>query len=253
MTLSIDLSGKVAIVTGGGRGIGRAVAVSLADAGADVCVTARTAAEIEATAQAVRERGRKALAVAGDATRAAVAAEVVARTVAELGGLHILVNNAGMELPKALLDTTEDEYDRVMDTNVKTMVLFTQAAGPHLIAQRFGRVVNIASVGAFVAAPGQAIYHASKAAVAHLTKATAIEWARHGITVNAVAPGWVRTELIRHLLDDPAMLDRYTKAIPLRRIAEAEEIGPLVAFLSSGHAAYMTGSVVVVDGGLMIP
>jgi NAD(P)-dependent dehydrogenase (short-subunit alcohol dehydrogenase family) len=111
----------------------------------------------------------------------------------------------------------------------------------------------MASVGAFVAAPNQAIYHASKAAVAHLTKATAIEWARHGIIVNAVAPGWVRTELIRHLLDDQAMLSAYTKAIPMRRIAEPEEIGPLVAFLCSDLASYMTGSVVVVDGGLMIP
>jgi 2-deoxy-D-gluconate 3-dehydrogenase len=140
-----------------------------------------------------------------------------------------------------------------MDTNVKSMVLFTRAAGPYLIAQRFGRVVNVASVGAFVAAPNQAIYHASKAAVAHLTKAMAIEWARYGITVNAVAPGWVRTELIRHLLDDPTMLAAYTKAIPMRRIAEPEEIGPLVAFLCSDLSSYMTGSVVVVDGGLMIP
>jgi NAD(P)-dependent dehydrogenase (short-subunit alcohol dehydrogenase family) len=253
MAIDIDLSGRIATVTGAGRGIGRAVALNLAKAGADVCATARNVGEIEQTARMVRETGRRALTVAGDATQSAVAAEVVARTVADLGGLHILVNNAGMELPKPLIETTEDEYNRVMDTNVKSMVLFTQAAGPHLIAQRFGRIVNMASVGAFVAAPNQAIYHASKAAVAHLTKATAIEWARHGITVNAVAPGWVRTELIRHLLDDEAMLNAYIKAIPMRRIAEPEEIGPLVAFLCSDLAGYMTGSVVVVDGGLMIP
>lgn len=253
MAIDIDLSGRIAIVTGAGRGIGRAVALKLAKAGADVCATARSLEEIEQTARMVRETGRRALTVAGDATRSAVAAEVVARTVADLGGLHILVNNAGIELPKPLIETTEDEYNLVMDTNVKSMVLFTQAAGPHLIAQRFGRIVNMASVGAFVAAPNQAIYHASKAAVAHLTRATAIEWARHGITVNAVAPGWVRTDLIRHLLDDEAMLSAYTKAIPMRRIAEPEEIGPLVAFLCSDLAGYMTGSVVVVDGGLMIP
>jgi 2-deoxy-D-gluconate 3-dehydrogenase len=253
MAIDIDLSGRIAIVTGAGRGIGRAVALKLAKAGADVCTTARSLEEIEQTARMVRETGRRALTVAGDATRSAVAAEVVARTVADLGGLHILVNNAGIELPKPLIETTEDEYNLVMDTNVKSMVLFTQAAGPHLIAQHFGRIVNMASVGAFVAAPNQAIYHASKAAVAHLTRATAIEWARYGITVNAVAPGWVRTELIRHLLDDEAMLSAYTKAIPMRRIAEPEEIGPLVAFLCSDLADYMTGSVVVVDGGLMIP
>ena len=253
MGIEIDLSGRVAIVTGGGRGIGRAVTLSLAKAGADVCVTARSVDELEETARMVRESRRRALTVAGDATQSAVAVEVVGRTIAHLGGLHILVNNAGMELPKPLIETTEDEYDRMMDTNVKSMVLFTQAAGPHLIAQRFGRIVNMASVGAFVAAPNQAIYHASKAAVAHLTKATAIEWARYGITVNAVAPGWVRTELIRHLLHDQAMLSGYTKAIPMRRIAEPDEIGPLVAFLCSDLASYMTGSVVVVDGGLMIP
>ena len=179
----------------------------------------------------VRETRRKAQTVAGDATQSAIATEVVDRTIAHLGGLHILVNNAGMELPKPLIETSEDEYDRVMNTNVKSMVLFTQTAGRHLIAQRFGRIVNMASVGAFVAAPNQEIYHASKAAVAHLTKATAIEWARYGITVNAVAPGWVRTELIRHLLDDQTMLSGYTKAIPMRRIAEPEEIAPLVALV----------------------
>lgn len=253
MALEIDLSGKVALVTGGGRGIGRTVAVGLARAGADVCVTARTAPEIEETVRMVEACGGRAIAVAGDAATPAVAPAVVAETLSRLGGLHILVNNAGIELPKPLLETTEDEYDRVMDTNVKSMVLFSRAAAAHLIAQRYGRVVNMASVGAFVAAPNQAIYHASKAAVAHLTRAMAIEWARHGITVNAVAPGWVRTELIRHLLDDEAMLSRYAKAIPLRRIAEPEEMAPIVAFLASDLATYMTGSVVVADGGLMIP
>lgn len=253
MTVEIDLSGKVAIVTGAGRGIGKAIALRLAEAGADVCVTARTVAEIEATAQGVRQIGRAAVAVQGDATDAIAVAEVVGKTITALGGLHILVNNAGMELPKPLLDTTEAEYNRVMDTNVKSMVLFTQAVGPHLIRQRYGRIVSIASVGAFVAAPNQAIYHASKAAVAHLTKATAIEWARHNITVNSVAPGWVRTELIKHLLTNDKKLGRYTRAIPLRRVAEPDDIAPLVAFLCSGLAGYMTGSVVVIDGGLMIP
>jgi NAD(P)-dependent dehydrogenase (short-subunit alcohol dehydrogenase family) len=122
MSLAIDLSGRVAIVTGGGRGIGQAVALALAEAGADVCVTARTVAEIEETAEMVRDRGRKSIAVPGDATWSAVAAEIVAKTIVDLRGLHILVNNASMELPKPLIDTTEDEYDRVMATNVKSLV-----------------------------------------------------------------------------------------------------------------------------------
>ncbi len=253
MAINIDLAGKTALVTGAGRGIGRAIAVGLAEAGADVCVTARTVAEIDETAAQIRSLGRSALAVPADATDGEAVVRVVERVVAEFGGLQILVNNAGMDLAKPLIDTDEDGYDRVMDTNVKSMFLFTRAAGAHMIAQRYGRVVNMASVGAYVAAPNQAIYHASKAAVAHLTKATAIEWARHNITVNAVAPGWVRTELIRHLSDDEEKLGRYLKAIPLRRLGEPEEIAPMVAYLASDLAAFMTGSVVVIDGGLMIP
>ena len=136
---------------------------------------------------------------------------------------------------------------------MKSMFLFTKAVGPHFIAQKFGRIVNMASVGAFVAAPNQSIYHVSKAAVAHFTKAMAIEWARHHIHINAVAPGWVRTELIQHLLDDPKMLRRYLKPIPLRRLGQPEEIAPMVAFLCSDLSSFMTGTVVVIDGGLMIP
>jgi 2-deoxy-D-gluconate 3-dehydrogenase len=253
MAIDIDLEGKVALVTGAGRGIGRAIAIGLAEAGANVCVTARTEVEIDETAEKVRGLGRSALAVPADATDGRAVNAVIEQTIAALGGLQILVNNAGIDLPKPLLDIDEDGYDRVMDTNVKSMFLFTRAAGPHMIAQRYGRVINMASVGAFVAAPNQAIYHASKAAVAHLTKATAIEWARHNITVNAVAPGWIRTELIRHLSDDEEKLGRYLKTIPLRRLGEPKEIAPLVAYLASDLAAFMTGSVVVIDGGLMIP
>jgi NAD(P)-dependent dehydrogenase (short-subunit alcohol dehydrogenase family) len=253
MAIAIDLQGKVAIITGAGRGIGRAIALSLARAGAAVCVTARTQAQIEGTADQVRRFGCPALSVQSDAIDADSVTRVVERTVSELGGLHILVNNAGMELPKPLLDTTEEEFETVMAVNLKSLFLFTKAAGPHFIAQKCGRVVNMASVGGFVAAPNQAIYHASKAAVAHFTKATAIEWARHNINVNAVAPGWIRTELVSHLIEDKEMLQRYLKSIPMRRLGEPEEIGSLVAYLCSDLSSFMTGSVVVIDGGLMIP
>jgi NAD(P)-dependent dehydrogenase (short-subunit alcohol dehydrogenase family) len=253
VSLEINLSGKVALVTGAGRGIGKAIALALARAGANVCVTARTESEINKTAAEIRQIGRSALAIPADAKDADAVADVVAETVAELGGLHILVNNAGMEMPKSLMNTSEVDYDTVMNTNVKSMFLFTKAAGAHFIVQKYGRIVNLASVGSFVAAPGQAIYHASKAAVAHLTKATAIELARYNINVNAVAPGWIRTDLIKHLLDDETTLKAYVKAIPLRRLGESEEIAPLVTYLCSDLAAYMTGSVIVIDGGLMIP
>ena len=251
--MEISLEGRVAIVTGGGRGIGREIAIRLAQAGADVCVTARTAAQLDETASLMSTFGIRSLAIAADATDPRDVGRVVERTISELGGLHILVNNAGAELAKPLMETSLEEYTLNLDSNVKTTFLFTQSAGHHLIAQKYGRIVNIASVAAFVAAPNQAIYHASKAAVAQFTRATAIEWARYGINVNAVAPGWIRTELISHMLDDEEMLSRYLKAIPLRRLGEPEEIAFLVAFLCSDLASFMTGSIVVVDGGLTIP
>ncbi|MEN6375110.1 MAG: glucose 1-dehydrogenase [Smithella sp.] len=253
MAIEIALSGKVALVTGAGRGIGKAIALALAKAGADVCVTARTESQINQTAEEIRQMGRKALAVPADATNAAAVASVVEKTVAELGGLQILVNNAGMEMPKTLMETSEAEYNTVMDTNVKSMFLFTKAACTHLIAQKYGKIVNVASVGAYIAAPGQAVYHASKAAVAHLTKATAMEMVRYNINVNAVAPGWIRTELIKHLLENEAMLNKYLKGIPMRRLGEPEDVAPLVAFLCSDMASYITGTVMFVEGGITIP
>jgi NAD(P)-dependent dehydrogenase (short-subunit alcohol dehydrogenase family) len=253
VAIQVDLEGRVAIVTGGGRGIGRAIALALAEAGADVCVSARTASQIEETAELVSSMGRKALPIPADATDPEGAQVVVQRTVAELGGLHILVNNAGMEMPKPLLDTSLADYELVMDTNLKTAFLFTQAVGPYLIAQKYGRIVNLASIASFIAGPNQAVYHASKAAVAHFTRAMAIEWARYGINVNAIAPGWIRTELIAHLLENEEMLNRYLKGVPLRRLGEPQEIAPLVAYMCSDLASFMTGSVVVIDGGCMIP
>jgi len=253
MSIAIDLSGKVALVTGAGRGIGRAIALALAEAGADVAVTARTESQLAETADLVRSKGRAAAVLPADAVDGTAVQKVVDGTIAELKGLHILVNNVGMELPKALLDTTEADYDLVMNTNLKSMFLFTRAAGPHLVAQKYGRVVNNSSVAAFVAGPNQSVYHASKAAVAHFTRAMAIEWAKHNIAVNSVAPGWIRTSLIAHMLADEEMLTRYLKPIPMRRLGEPEEIAPMVAYLCSDLASFMTGSVVVVDGGLMVP
>lgn len=253
MAIEIDLSGKVALVTGAGRGIGKAIAVALAQAGADVCVTARTESQINNTASEIRAKGRSALAIPADATNEDAVLDIVANTIAKLGDLHILINNAGMDLPKPLMATDVGEYDMVMNTNVKSMFLFTKAATSHFISRKYGRIVNVASVGAFIAAPGQAVYHASKAAVAHLTKASAIELARYNINVNAVAPGWIRTELISHLLEDETTLSKYIKGIPLRRLGDTTDIAPSVTFLCSDLASYMTGSIVVIDGGLMIP
>jgi 2-deoxy-D-gluconate 3-dehydrogenase len=252
MAIDIDLYGKVALVTGAGRGIGRAVAVSLAEAGADVCVTARTESQIVETAEIIRAMGRFALALPADAVDGKAVSDVVTGTIEKLGGLHLLINNAGTDFFRPLLEVSEAEYDRLMAVNVKSMFLFTRAAGRYFVQQKSGAVVNMASVGAYVAAPYQSVYHASKAAVAHFTKAMAIEWARYNIRVNAVAPGWIRTDLIKDLLQDKNKLERYVQAIPQRRLGEPDEIAPLVAFLCSDLSAYMTGAVVVIDGGLMI-
>ena len=253
MAIQINLEGKVALVTGGGRGIGRAIALALAEAGADVCVTARTERQIQETAEMIRKMGRSALPVSADATDAAAVSSIVNKTIRELGGLNILINNAGIALTKPLLDFSETDYDQVMAINMKSMFHFTKAVGAHLVSQRSGCVVNITSVGAFVAAANQAIYHASKAAVAHFTKAMAIEWARYNIRVNAVAPGWIRTKMTADLQKNQEKLSRYLKNIPLRRLGEPSEIASLVPFLCSDLASFMTGAVVVVDGGLMIP
>jgi NAD(P)-dependent dehydrogenase (short-subunit alcohol dehydrogenase family) len=252
MSLEINLEGKVAIVTGAGRGIGRSVAVALAKAGADICVTARTEEQINQTAELVRSQNRKAVAVSADAAVASSVEGVVEKTIAELGGVHLLINNAGVLLPKSLLETSEAEFDRVMDTNVKSMFHFTKTVGPHFISNNYGRIVNIASVGAFIAAPSRSTYHTSKGAVVMFTKSMAIEWARHNILINAVAPGYIETDIISHISSDETKLSQYLKAIPLRRLGKVEEMAQLVAFLCSDLASYMTGSVVVADGGLLI-
>lgn len=251
--IAVDLAGKTAVVTGAGRGIGRAVALELARAGADVCLTARTEAQVRETAKLVEELGRRASVALGDASRPETANEVVEKAINDLGGLDILVNNAGMEMMKPLMEAEPGDFDRVMATNVKSMMLFTQAAGRRMIEQKSGRIVNMASTGAFIAGPGQSLYHASKAACAHFTRAMAIEWARFNIMVNAVAPGWINTGLISHLTSDPDKLERRLKAVPMRRLGEPVEVARVAAFLCSDLAGYMTGSVVVVDGGLMIP
>jgi NAD(P)-dependent dehydrogenase (short-subunit alcohol dehydrogenase family) len=251
--IEIDLTGRAALVTGGGRGIGRAIALALAQAGADVMVTARTEEQLAETVRGVRALGRRGAMFAGDASLPQTAGAAVEMAVTELGGLDILINNAGMEMMKPLLDATPADFDRVMEVNVKSMMLFTQAAGRRMIERKSGRIVNLASTGSFIAGPNQSLYHASKAACAHFTRAVAIEWARYNVTVNAIAPGWINTDLISQLTSDPDKLDRYVKNIPLRRLGEPADVASVVLFLCSDLAAYMTGSVVIVDGGLMIP
>jgi 2-deoxy-D-gluconate 3-dehydrogenase len=249
VSLTIDLTGRVAIVTGASRGIGRAIAVALAGAGADVALGARTAADLDQTADAVRALGRKAIAVPTDVTVAAEVERLVERTVGELGGLDVLINNSGIGEPHAALDTTEEVWDRHLDVNAKGTFLCCQAAARHMLARGAGKIVNVTSIFALKGVPNYAAYSASKAAVVGLTKALAIEWARGGVQVNALAPGYVATEINAEARADPDRRAGLVRAVPARRIAEPDEIGPLVVYLASPASDYVTGSVLTFDGG----
>ncbi|NPV92068.1 MAG: glucose 1-dehydrogenase [Firmicutes bacterium] len=250
MALTIDLSGKVAVVTGGGRGIGRAIALELAKAGADVAVAARTEAQIEETRDAIRREGRRSIAVRLDVTDKSAVGAMMDEVVSTLGGLHILVNNAGVARPNPLLEYREEDWDLVMNTNIKGMYLCTQAAGKYMIPQRYGKIINLASTGGEMAGPYNAAYHASKAAAILFTKSVALEWIRYNINVNAIGPGFVSTELFESFASEK-LRESLKRAIPIRRFAEPEEIGPLAVFLASDLSGYMVGEHVIIDGGLI--
>lgn len=249
MSFSLDLTGRVAVVTGASRGIGRAVAVALAEAGADVALAARHVADLEDTARLVRKTGRRALAVSTDVAVAGDVEQLMARTVAELGGLDVLVNNSGIGEPHLALDTTEEIWDRHLDVNAKGTFLCCQAAAHHMVSQGSGKIINVTSIFALKGVPNYAAYSASKAAVVGLTRALAVEWARDGLSVNAVAPGYLATDINAEARADPNRLARLVGSVPVGRVGEPEEIGPLIVYLASAASDYMTGAVLTFDGG----
>jgi NAD(P)-dependent dehydrogenase (short-subunit alcohol dehydrogenase family) len=245
-----SLRGKVALVTGASRGIGREIALALAGAGADVALAGRDTGRLDGVAGEVRALGRTALPVATDVTDRAHVENLVARTVAELGGLDVVVNNSGVVSSVPLLEVTDEEWDRVLDTNLRGVFLVTRAAGRHLVEQGSGKVVNIASNFAFKGVAGHAAYCASKAAVVAFTRTMAVEWARHGVQVNALAPGYVATDLNADVRSDADAEARIVRSVPARRMGRADEMGPWVVLLASSASDYMTGETVTIDGGL---
>jgi 3-oxoacyl-[acyl-carrier protein] reductase len=242
------LAGKVAIVTGAGQGIGRAIALGLAAAGAKVAVNSATEANSSAVAEAIRAAGGEAIAVAGDVASAEFCQKLVDETVAKLGGLHILVNNAGITRDGLLMRMKDEDWERVIDTNLKSAFLLTRAACRPLMKNRWGRIVNITSIVGVIGNPGQANYCASKAGMIGLTKSVAKELASRNVTVNAIAPGFIRTRMTDELNEEQksALLGQ----IPAGRFGEPEDIAGMTTFLCTDAAAYITGQVIEVTGGL---
>jgi NAD(P)-dependent dehydrogenase (short-subunit alcohol dehydrogenase family) len=249
------LHGQVAIVTGAGRGLGKAIALGLAQAGTDVVLAARTVAECERVADAVRELGQRALALRTDVTRRDDCIGMVAATLEEFGRLDILVNNAGISVAKAALDVDEEDVERVTATNFKGLFFCCQAAARAMIQGDGGRIINIASTAGHLIRPGVppvAVYGATKAAVIHLTRALAVEWVDYGIRVNAIAPGFFASPANEQMRSDPALLAAYMLTTPMGRVgAGADIVGP-VLFLASDASAFMTGQTLFVDGGRTI-
>ena len=251
MTVKFDLSEKVAIVTGAGRGIGRAIAKGLAGAGAAVVLASRTADQLTAVAEEIKAAGGKALAVPTDLTDAAAIDQLAAETVKAFGRIDILVNNAARSFLRGLLELREDGWDKVFNTNVKAVWLLSRAVARTMIEQKSGRIINITTVGAEKAELGMAAYGTSKAALKMLTRCMAREWAAFGIQVNAVGPGLTRTAFSQPIWSNPDIAKHVTSQLPMGRIAEPEEIVPAVLFLASDGASYMTGETIYVDGGAL--
>lgn len=242
------LSGKVALVTGAGQGIGRAIAEALAEAGADVAVNSASQKNSDAAAEAVAAKGVRSLALPGDVADPAVCAGMVDRATKELGGLHILVNNAGVTRDTLLMRMKDEDWDAVLDTNLKSAFLLSRAASRPLMKNRWGRIINITSIVGIIGNPGQANYCASKAGMIGLTKSLAKELASRNIQVNAVAPGFIQTRMTDELNDEQK--GALMAQIPAARFGKPEDIAGIVRFLCTDEASYITGQVIEVTGGL---
>jgi len=249
---AFSLAGRRALVTGGSRGLGAAFARALGQAGADVAILARDPAANAAAVAALAGDGIRVHAVSADLTRGVELEQAVGSVIDHLGGLDVLVNNAGTVIHKSALETSDDEWAAVFDLNVKAVWGASVMAARHMIDHGGGSIINIGSMsGLIVNRPQhQASYNASKAAVHHLTKSLAAEWAPYGIRVNAVAPGYVKTELAP--VDRPELRRMWIEDAAQQRYALPEEIAPTVVYLASDASSFMTGSIILIDGGYTI-
>ena len=264
----LSLRGRSAIVTGAGRGIGRSIALSLAEAGADVAVAARTPSDLEEVAAEIRALGSRAFAVPTDVSDSSQVEYMVEATLEQFGSIDVLVNNAGINLRLPLVplpdgvpdwlrvpraadsSITDDEWQRVQSVNVSGVMYGCRAVAPHMLARSRGKIINVSSVQGKAAVPYYSAYAVSKAAVNMLTRVLALEWAQHGIQVNALCPGSYETDMAGDLWTDPAKAERAAAMIPMGRPGDLRQLGVLAAYLASPASDYMTGQAVFMDGGI---
>ena len=250
MAVSFDLNGRTAVVVGGTTGIGRAIALGLADAGADVVATGRRAAIVDEVAVLIEAKGRRTLRVAADVGDSGSLSSLRDACIGAFGKVDVVVAAAGVTKRTPTLDMTDADWAQIMETNLTGVMRTYRTFAPDMIARRRGRMIGIASLASFVGLMEVAAYTASKAGVAGLTRALAIEWAPHGITVNAVAPGVFETDLNREILQGPRGQELLTRT-PMRRFGRTEELVGAAIFLASDAASFVTGQLITVDGGFL--
>ena len=247
----LELNGKTAVVIGGTSGIGRAIAHGLAEAGADVVPTSRRIEQVGAAAAEIEERGARSLRVASDVSDRASLEKVLQESISAFGKVDILVNSAGRTKRAPTVDFPEEDWNDILETNLNGTLRACQVFGRHMLERGYGRIINIASLSTFVALYEVAAYSASKAAVASLTKSLAVEWAQHGVNVNAIAPGVFRTALNQKLLDESERGREFQLRTPMKRFGKVEELAGAAVFLASEAASFVSGEILVVDGGFL--
>ena len=246
-----DLKGEKAIVTGGGQGLGREMALALAEAGADVAVVQRRVEVAEQTAEEIRKLGRDSFAMKVDVSKAEDIRNMVAAAKDRFGKIDILINNAGIAHHVSAEELSEEDWDRMIDINLKGVFLGSQMVGREMIKQRKGSIINIASMSGFIVnrPQPQAHYNTAKAAIVMLTKSLAMEWAKYNIRVNAIAPGYIKTPLLAQNLGPGKIGEEWVKLTPMGRLGEPFELKGLALFLASKASSFMTGTTIVIDGG----